>query len=309
MNAPFVDNVLELNFRNKPYSYYFSSGIYSFQLWGAGGGGLDPGFGAYVSGTLKIMTRTKLHIYIGQKGINDGEATYNGGGFGCLHGSSGGGSTDVRLKDGNWDDFESLKSRIIVAGAGAGSSSSERYKSKGGNAGIFEGSEGSSRQYSTSTVTNAKGGKQNEGGKPGIGRKVGIKGEFGKGGGSNGEENYYGNGGGSGYFGGGGGAIDADVVGSGAGGSSFVSGLQGCNAILKSSTEDHILFSNLPFHYSYHIFTNITYQNGKDVQWKEDGKVIVTFITRIRDRYFSCKVLAPRSKLGIFVFIIISSNC
>ena len=307
MSAPFVNNVLKINYQNKPYSYFFNSGFYLFELWGASGGGNDPGFGAYVSGTLKIETRTKLHIYVGQKGIDNGAASFNGGGFGKTEGSSGGGSTDVRLKGGNWDDFESLKSRIIVAGAGGGSNVKDALESKGGDAGIFEGHEGSSSKIVTSTVNYAQGGKQKEGGYQGTGRANGYQGEFGKGGGSIGENQKYGSGGGSGYFGGGGGAINTNIVGSGAGGSSFVSGLEGCKAILKSATQGNYLFSDLPFHYSDHIFSNITVKDGTSARWNDNGKVVITFITSIRDKYLTCKATVPRSKLFLFVFILITS--
>ena len=102
MPAPFdSNNILKLSFRDSPYEYSFRSGIYFFELWGADGGGSRPGCGAYVSGTLKLQTRTKLYIYIGQKGVNGYNTAYNGGGRGQTSGSSGGGSTDVRLKGGS----------------------------------------------------------------------------------------------------------------------------------------------------------------------------------------------------------------
>ena len=34
--------------------------------------------------------------------------------------NDGGGATDIRLISGNWDSFESLKSRIMVAGGSSG---------------------------------------------------------------------------------------------------------------------------------------------------------------------------------------------
>ena len=278
-----------------------------FELWGASGGGAYPGFGAYVSGTLKIDTRTKFHIYVGQKGIDNGTASFNGGGSGKNQGSSGGGSTDIRLKGGDWDDFESLKSRIIVAGAGGGSNIKGSHKAKGGDAGIFEGYDGSASKLATYIVDYAQGGKQNEGGYQGTGRTNGYKGDFGKGGNSGGENNLYGNVGGSGYFGGVGGALGDNSVGSGAGGSSFVSGLERCKAILKTTKQGTFSFSDLPFHYSYHIFSNITVKDGASTQWNDNGKVVITLLTSIRDKYFTCMKAAPRTKSYLFVFILISS--
>lgn len=68
---------------------------------------------------------------------------YNGGGYGVqrnnnnsyVHNSgSGGGATDVRLVGGAWNNFDSLKSRIMVAAGGGGGSGHEGL-STGGYAG------------------------------------------------------------------------------------------------------------------------------------------------------------------------------
>ena len=289
MLAPFgSDNILKLSYRESPHVYSFRSGFYHFELWGADGGGSSPGCGAYVSGTLKLETRTKLYIYIGQKGVNGKNTAYNGGGRGQSGGSSGGGSTDVRLKGGQWDDFESLKSRIIVSGAGGGSQQTN-FVSKGGDAGILEGYDGDSKSTESYTVTLATGGKQNEFGIAGTGRSNGTDGDFGKGGNSSNDGNS--DGGGSGYFGGGGGATSRSIVGSGAGGSSFVSGLEGCKAILKSSTREDKKFSSLPFHYSGLIFTNISTKDGKTMNCNNggDGKVEIRLLASLRDKHMSCK--------------------
>ena len=293
MLAPFgSNNILKLSYRSSPYEYFFRSGFYFFELWGADGGGSNPGCGACVSGNIKLETRTKLYIYIGQKGVNGNNTAYNGGGRGNINGSSGGGSTDVRLKGGSWDYFESLKSRIIVSGAGGGSQQSEYYLSKGGNAGILEGYNGSSRacvQYKPDTVTLAIGGKQNEVGIAGTGTCNGVDGDFGKGGDSSTDTNS--DGGGSGYFGGGGGATSNCIVGSGAGGSSFVSGLSGCKAIMKSSTKENLEFSPSSVHYSGLKFYNISTKNGSITNCNNggDGKVEIKFLLSIRDKYLTCK--------------------
>ena len=286
MTAPFKNNILNIHYKNSPYSYYFKAGFYLFELWGASGGGSDPGYGAYVSGILKLETRTKLFIFTGQKGVNGKSTAFNGGGRGHIYGGSGGGSTDVRIKGGKWDDFESLKSRIIVAGAGGGSQPIH-YRSKGGDAGIFEGNEGSYNSTRGFTVTLAKGGSQIKGGIAGQSRDNGCDGEFGIGG--NSAENGNSNGGGSGYFGGGGGATTDDTVGSGAGGSSFVSGLEGCKPVLESSTKDDMKFSSLPFHYSGLVFMNISYKDGSMTRWDNNGKVDITLLLNLRDKFFTCK--------------------
>ena len=297
------DNILKLSYKESPYVYSFRSGFYHFELWGADGGGSSPGCGAYVSGTLKLETRTKLYIYIGQKGVNGLNTAYNGGGRGQSGGSSGGGSTDVRLKGGSWNDFESLKSRIIVSGAGGGSQQSY-WISKGGDAGILEGYKGSSISTGSCTVTLATGGKQNEFGIAGTGRLNGTDGDFGKGGDSSNDPNS--DGGGSGYFGGGGGGTNHYIVGSGAGGSSFVSGLEGCKAILKSSTKENMKFSSLPFHYSGLIFTNITTKDGKEMNCNNggDGKVEIRLLASLRDKHMSCKRQIKGNQNIIFIILL-----
>ena len=306
MQAPFGSNgFLKLSYKDSPYEYYFRSGFYLFELWGADGGGYSPGCGAYVSGTLKLQTRTKLFIYIGQKGINGVYSAYNGGGKGQSGGSSGGGSTDVRLKGGSWDDFESLKSRIIVSGAGGGSQQKD-WVSKGGDAGIFEGYNGNSRSTASYSVSLATGGKQIGPGISGKGTWNGGDGDFGKGGSSSANGNS--DGGGSGYFGGGGGATSNCIVGSGAGGSSYVSGLEGCKAILNSSTKTSMNFSSSSVHYSGLIFANITTKDGTITKCSNggNGKVEIWFITSIRDKYMSCK----RQSKGIMniIFLVTFAN-
>ena len=279
-------NVINFEYKNSPYTYNFASGIYFFELFGASGGGSMPGGGSYVAGNIRLRTRTKLYIYVGQKGYDGNQSAFNGGGFGGSLGSGGGGgSTDIRIKGGNWDDFESLKSRIIVAGSGGGSQLAE-YFSKGGNAGIFSGNSGNYASTNGDSVTVATGGKQTQGGSAGSGSWFGEPGSFGKGGNSYIGGNF--NGGGSGYFGGGAGATSFCTVGSGGGGSSFVSGLNGCRAIIKSSTNESLLFYNHSFHYSGLYFTNITYKDGSSANWN-NGKVTVTLIARVHDEFFTCK--------------------
>ena len=293
-----------LAYSGSPISYSFLPGYYFIELWGASGGGLDPGFGAYVSGTLKLPTRKNFYIFIGQKG-QYGTNAYNGGGKSAAHGCSGGGSTDIRLVNGNWDDFESLKSRIIVAGAGGGSYHNDMYLSKGGDAGIFAGYNGTYKSTQGYTVTIAEGGSQDTKGKGGIGSGKGDFGVFGKGGDGS-VRDLNGNGGGSGYFGGGGSGTSNCVVGSGAGGSSFVSGLDGCKAILKKSTSTEYYFSSYPFHYSNLVFTNITARSGSETIWDNNGQARITLLYSIRDNNLSCKMCRTTSSglIGLILFVI-----
>ena len=56
----------------------------------------------------------------------------------------------------------------------------------------------------------------------------------------------------------------ADVCEAGAGGSSFVSGYDGCEAILEESTENNIIHSGQKIHYSKKEFQNIKFLNGNE---------------------------------------------
>lgn len=118
------------------------SGYYKFECWGAasgssvrdGHGDLPAYNGAYTVGTIYIFKGEQYYIYVGGKGENASYSKYyttggyNGGGRGDYdhsdneRGGAGGGASDIRLvKSDNTKDFNSLKSRIMVA-AGAGSS-------------------------------------------------------------------------------------------------------------------------------------------------------------------------------------------
>ena len=162
--------------------------------------------------------------------------------------------------------------------------SESQYLSKGGDAGILEGYKGSYKALVSNSVIPATGGKQNVAGAAGISFYNGTNGDFGKGGNSS---TWLAAGGGSGYFGGGGGATTGGVVGSGAGGSSFVSGLSGCRAILNSSTKENMEFSSSPYHYSGLKFTNISTKDGALTNCNNggNGKVEIKFLLSIRDKY------------------------
>ena len=116
-------------------------GVYQFEAWGASGGGTidegvfhetPTGLGGYVAGKLTIEKPTTVYIYVGGQGANavlnkaSVAGGWNGGGTGSWDTSDneaaggGGGATDFRLVGGDWNSFDSLKSRIMVAGAGGG---------------------------------------------------------------------------------------------------------------------------------------------------------------------------------------------
>ena len=114
---------------DQDHNITLSSGVYLIEAWGACGGGMTGGKGAYVKGVLRLHSSTPLFINVGGKGnspTSKGKFTtpggYNGGGSGgkshnngYYSGSSGGGATDIRLGS------NELKNRILVAGGGGGS--------------------------------------------------------------------------------------------------------------------------------------------------------------------------------------------
>ena len=119
------------DYTGTPQVFHAFPGKFKIQLWGARGIKVyDPtangcskvtGKGAYVSGMIQIKEVVDLFVFVGEQGKS-------GGGFNSnsqLMTISGGGATDIRLTNTtNWYDFDSLKSRIMVA---AGAGSGERY--------------------------------------------------------------------------------------------------------------------------------------------------------------------------------------
>lgn len=241
-----------------PYNVTLNHGIYKIELVGASGGydGTSLGAkGAYTSGILKLDQKTIFFIYIGEAGKANGTQTYNGGGKGSYYvdgvAGSGGGATDMRIKYGKWDNTQSLRSRIMVAGGGSGDGNwHERIP---GGCGGLNGLDGSIHSTTNSgQISIPIGGTQKSGGK---GSKTdsqvqyGTDGQFGIGG--NPEYTRYGSGGGGGYYGGGAGTAIDNRVTSGGGGSSFISGHNGCDAINENG-----IHTGKPIHYSKIIFEN-----------------------------------------------------
>ena len=193
-------------------------GEYKIELWGAQGCvssyGAAAGNGAYTSGIVKLKTQQQLYVAVGMQ-----NNTFNGGGAGSdALNCSGGGATDVRITNGNWNDSKSLASRIMVA-AGAGGSS--MYQ-KGGAGGALVGLRGDHSYHG------GYGGTQTAGGAGGAGSyTLGRAGSFGIGG----YGDRYMTGGGGGYYGGGSDGINTNSEGGGGGGSSYISGYVGCVAI------------------------------------------------------------------------------
>ncbi len=248
-------------------------GSYQIELWGAAGGSPEEapyGQGAYTKGTISLKKDDKLYVYVGEKGTNNRNATFNGGGYGgngSDFGYSGGGATDIRLINGNWDNLESLKSRIMVAGGGGGVAH-PTYNSAGGRsyAGGLIGYSGGYYGGHAYSNQDGKGGSQISGGTKGNNIYGGIgtpySGSFGQGGNNDSVSDGIGaGGGGGGYYGGGaGGATKSGGSGQGGGGgSSFISGHSGCNAIKIDGTP-----SSQPNHYSNKIFKNSLILSGNE---------------------------------------------
>ncbi len=180
---------------------------------------------------------------------------------------SGGGATDVRLIGASWNNFESLKSRLIVAAGGGGGfwwrSTGVR---DGGHGGGLIGGDGVYLRSSSShtSITNATGGTQTSGGYSNNGITASpMVGAWGVGG----SMSNAGGGGGGGYYGGAAG-YDIDYSPSaGSGGSSFISGHNGCNAISAASTSSNIIHTGQAVHYSGLYFTNTLMIDGAGYQW------------------------------------------
>ncbi|MDM9748910.1 glycine rich domain-containing protein [Clostridioides difficile] len=133
--------VYEFNYTGAEQSVVLPPGKYKFECFGACGGNyydfVQCARGGYTAGSLILKENTTLHVYVGQsgycKGVNGIETCRSGfngaGGITTYKSTSdgyyslaGGGATDIRLIGGNWDNLQSLLSRIIVAGGGGGGS-------------------------------------------------------------------------------------------------------------------------------------------------------------------------------------------
>ena len=206
-------------------------------------------FEKFVSFPIPISqfeNETKLFLYVGAHGEEQGlSTTFGGGGIGTsrvvgeggygghgggLGGGSGGGASDIRFIQ---NDFTS---RLIVAAGGSGSEV-YMHNNTGGCGGGYIGGEGNitnSDSYAV-TLVKAQGGTQTSGGCDSTGS---ITARLGTGGNA---PNLWGSGGGGGYYGGGAGTWTNGVVATGAGGSSYISGIDGCKTV-KNQGVDYQFF-------------------------------------------------------------------
>ena len=296
-------------------------GNYKIELWGASGGDdatikinaetnivgtwternvtYAGGYGGYTAGNIYLEKDDVIYVYVGEQGKRNGEATFNGGGYGGIGGTgyegsypqgdpiqrglSGGGATDVRLTSGPWNNFESLKSRIMVA-AGGGGTTLTTYLSAGNysNAGGLIGFNGGWYQNHPALGQEGKGGTQTSGGQAATihFNAVGVteNGGFGYGGNTTSISSQTGaGGGGGGYYGGGSasGTLAGGAGQGGGGGSSYISGHSGCNAVSKESTSSNIIHTGNSQHYSGYVFSNTLIIDGFGKKWttKQENEV------------------------------------
>ena len=251
------------------------TGTYKIELWGASGGSLNStikgGLGGYTKGEIRLEKGTKLYLFVGGQGGHGTNAGYNGGGAGYGAGGgfgyAGGGATDIRvIGDGlEWNNATSLYSRIMVAAGGAGASSYNGADwtawdgAGGGLEGILGNGGASAMSYKVSRLPN-----QTVGGISYTAYHPGTAGAFGVGG--NGYQNYSCNGGGGGWYGAAGGAHVGSVS---SGGSSYISGHNGCIAVDNTGTPVATTASSVSDSYSYtgYKFTSTKMIDGEGYKW------------------------------------------
>ena len=226
-----------------PYILDLSEGIYKFECWGAEGSSYNGigGHGAYTAGKIYIPKRMKLYAYIGNTGffnaIKEMESQQ-------VYTKNSGGTTDLRINTSDdWWDNISLISRIMVA---AGGGSAEWAGAIGGNGGTIN---GSSSSYFDTICEGAS--QTSSSDCPPINSHKAQKGSFGSGGLPSPsvieQGNDYGGLGGGGYYGG----TSYQTAYAGSGGSSFISGYDGCNAVKDQNEIEH---TNQSMHYSKLVF-------------------------------------------------------
>ncbi len=278
-DEPLQDNDLQ-TLPSPEYQVYqvSQSGYYRLEVWGAQGGSgtyATGGLGGYSSGYVYLNENDKLYIYTGiQSAVN--YTGYNGAGEGGTNISNptygGGGATDIRYfgsytptsSDLEWNSTLGLNSRIIVAGGGGGGYSySNSYKANGAAGGNLIGANGIATKNAVAT-----GGTQTSGG-IGNNNNATYNGSFGIGGGV--ADNTR-TGGGGGYYGGGGTYNIGSSAESGAGGSSFISGYAGVNAITAADDRTH---TDNTKHYSNKYFIDGEMQAGVN---SVDGRYKITYI-------------------------------
>ena len=195
------------------------TGYYKILLQGAG---TWSSKGGSTSGIIYLNQGQNLYFFVGEAGAFNASVT--GATFGY-----GGGATDVRLVDGPWDNPVSLKSRIMVAGGGGGTDYSLSVSTSGGGLATSATYKNAWPLKFIDKSVLVKGATQEMGGI--VASAEGHNGTFGR---ANPDATSpdYGGVGGGGYYGG----ASLDGHGAATGGSSFISGYAGSNAIESASS-------------------------------------------------------------------------
>ena len=257
-----------------------ADGVYKIELWGAGA--LNTAYiaddtigkGGYTSGNIYLQAGTELFVYVGEQTQSSALAGFNGGAPGE---APGGGATDIRLVSGDWKNFNSLKSRIMVAAGGGGgvlgywSGSNISYTcTTYGSAGGLNGYSANCNVASFGYGFSGSGASQISGGASGkesyVYSFVGTEtGSFGGGG----YHDLTSSGGGGGYYGGGHGVHPGSAWTGAGGGSSFISWHDGCDAITDGSTSTNIVHTGQSIHYSNYVFSNTVMIDGRGYKWTD----------------------------------------
>ena len=252
----FVGATARFNYTGSEQYIDLLPGKYKLEAWGASGGigngNINPiGLGGYTSGELVVINTTRLYLHVGQDGVSNAYTSvrYNGGGAAVgtsgHNGGAGGGATDFRIKSGAWNDSESLKSRILVAGGGGGAQPSCGNKATAGHGGGLIGGTSYNQGYqgyapaTAATRAYSTGGTQTAGG---YGYNINDNnttqvrsGSFGAGANSV----TCGAGGGGGWYG-----CATGYTSGGGGGSSYAAGWEGCNTQYRAE-QSNMTFENV----------------------------------------------------------------
>jgi hypothetical protein len=266
------------------------TGFYKVELWGASGAGYNStyygGAGGYTSGVINLKKDNNYYLYVGGQGLftsSIGTGSYNGGGNTPIEGYGtyfkyfgGGGATDMRIVDGIWNNSTSLASRIMVAaGGGAGGyggsdgaggyvTNSYVYTGIGGAAGGLKSFDNIATSPNSCGVISSVVGYATQTASIKTSNYSITLGKFGAG---SMEQNT---GSGSGYYGG----PSMNCTYGGSGGSSYISGHNGCVAITaadnispKSGCSDGTTDISCSYHYSGNTFSNTVMVDGRGYSW------------------------------------------
>ena len=298
-----------------------ATGNYTLECWGAQGGSMNGwtgGKGAYTKGTVLLNSQTTLYVFVGATGSSEDcvidnwhfcPVSFNGSGSSEFrYGRPGGGATDFRLEavsatTADWMNFNSLRSRIMVAAGGGGvvnrnitneeKATNQYGDGLGGYGGGLIGGDGTAvnnsggygwlRGFGATQTSPGKSIAELASSENYTYGEIPIAfGAFGyspvncgQGTSSRPYEDAQGTGGG-GYYGGG----SSGHAGSG-GGSSFISGHPGCRALDvsegKSTSQSNLAHKDISavdynIHYSGYSFSNTEMIDGGGCQWTTNSR-------------------------------------